>query len=100
MALSRVVYNATMLSKDLVKALKKNTDFQEFLEYIVGVIEKMDSLDGFDTKLDDEKLGQQLRANIVAQNVLFKILEPLVDLSERKEPTKEQLDKVKERYGL
>ena len=94
------MYNNNMLSNDLIKKLKKDPDFQEFLGYIVETIERLDSLGGFDIKTKNEQLGEQLRARIVARDKLHEILRPFVTFSEKKEPTKEQIKKAKERVGL
>jgi len=90
----------TNLSNDLIKKLKKDTDFQVFLSYIVETIEKLDNLGNFDTKNKNEQLGEQLRARIIARDKLYKILRPLIDYSEKKEPTKEMIEKRKAQFGL
>ena len=94
------VYNKNMLSSDFIKKLKKDTDFQEFLGYIVETIEELDSIDGFDTKAKNEQLGEQLRARVIARDKLHEILRPFIDFVERKEPTKEQLEATKKKFGL
>ena len=90
----------TNLSPDFIKKLKKDTNFQEFLGYIVETIGKLDSLGGFDTNVKNEQLGEQLRARIIARDKLHEILRPFISFSEKKEPTKEQINKKKEEYGL
>ncbi|MFA5395219.1 MAG: hypothetical protein WC346_04295 [Methanogenium sp.] len=88
------------LSSEFIKKLKKDSDFQEFLSYIVEVIDSLDNLRGFDTKNKNEQLGEQLRARIIARDKLYEILRPFVDFQEKKEPSKEQINKAKERFGL
>ena len=94
------MYNNNMLSSDLIKKLKKDPDFQEFLGYVVETIEQLDSLGGFDTKSENKQLGEQLRARIIARDKLHEILRPFVTFSEKKEPTKEQIEETKTKYGL
>lgn len=89
-----------MLSPDFIKRLKKDTDFQEFLSYIVEMIDSLDSIGNFDTKVNNEQLGEQLRARVIARDKLYEILRPFVDFVEKKEPTKEQIEKRKAQVGL
>ena len=88
------------LSQDFIKKLKKNTDFQEFLGYIVGTIEELDSLGGFDTNVNNEQLGEQLRSRVVAKDKLHEILRPFINFTEKQGPSKEQINKTREKYGL
>ena len=88
------------LSSDFIKKLKKNTDFQEFLDYIIETIEQLDSLDRFDTKVNNEQLGEQLRSRVVAKDKLHEILRPFINFTEKQEPSKERVNKAKEKYGL
>jgi hypothetical protein len=90
----------TNLSPDFIKKLKKDTDFQEFLDYIIETIEQLDSLDEFDTKVKNEQLGEQLRARVIARDKLYEILLPFINFKEKQEPSKEQIDKTKEKFGL
>lgn len=88
------------LGDDFIKKLKKNTDFQLFLEYITEIYNDLDSIKDFDLSLEDDKLGQGLRARKVARHALYKILLPFIDFREKKEPTKEQKESAMKKYGL
>jgi len=88
------------LSKKLIKQLKDDSSFQEFQEYILEVISDLDSVVGFDTKDDNEMLGEKLRARIIAKEKLYQILKPFIDFSEKREPTKEEKEKAKDKFGL
>jgi len=88
------------LLPEFIKKLKKNSDFQVFLDYILETIMELDSLGGFDTKNKNEQLGEQVRARIIARDKLYEILRPLIDYSEKKEPTKEMIEKRKAQFGL
>ncbi len=88
------------LAPDIIKKLKKDSDFQKFQDYILESISKLDSVDDFDTKTNNEQLGEQLRARIIARDKLYEILRPLINFNEKKEPTKEQIEEVEEKYGL
>ena len=89
-----------MLSKDFVKKLKNDGDFQEFLSYLIEIISELDTIEGFDDKLDNEALGEQVRARIIAKNKIYDVLKPFVDFSEKQPPTDDQVNEVKVRYGL
>jgi len=89
-----------MLSNNLIKRLKKDSDFQEFLDYIVEIIDDIDSIGSFNTGVNNELLGEQLRAKIVSREQLLLILRPFIDFNERKKPTKEQIAKTKLKFGL
>lgn len=89
-----------ILSSDLIKKLKKDSDFKEFQNYILEEISKLDSLGVFDITASNEQLGAQVRARIIARDKLYEILKPVVDFQEKKEPTKEQIEKTEEKYGL
>lgn len=88
------------LSNDLIKALKKDSNFQVFQEYIIETISELDSIGGFDTKVKNEQLGEQLRARVIARDKLYEILRPFVIFAEKKEPTKEQIEERKKEFGL
>jgi len=90
----------TNLSPELIKKLKKDTDFQLFQDYIIEVIGELDSLGGFDTKVKNEQLGEQLRARVIARDKLYEILRPLINFQEKKEPTEKQKKEAGEKYGL
>jgi len=90
----------TNLSPELIKKLKKDTDFQLFQDYIIEVIGELDSLGNFDIKVKNEQLGEQVRARVIARDKLHEILRPFIDFKEKKEPTKEQLEATKKKFGL
>ena len=90
----------TNLSSELIKKLKKDSNFQEFQEFIVETINELDSLGGFDTKVKNEQLGEQLRSRVIARDKLYEILRPLINFQEKKEPTESQKKEVGEKYGL
>lgn len=88
------------LSKDFVKKLKKDSNFQIFQDYIVEVINSLDSLGGFNTEKDNDLLGEEVRARVIARDKLYEILRPFVTFKEKKLPTQEEVKKTKERFGL
>jgi hypothetical protein len=90
----------TNLSKELIKKLKRNTDFQVFQEYIIEQIQLLDTLDGVDDSNDNKSLGEMVRARIEAKRVLYGMLRPFIEHQEKKEPTQEEIEEAKKKVGL
>lgn len=88
------------ISSDIVKKLKENVAFQVYSDYVVESIMDLRVAKNISPDQADELIGQQVRANYTASEKLIEILAPFVDFSEKQGPTKEQLAKAKEKYGL
>lgn len=88
------------LSPEIIKKLKTNSEFKIFQEYLLEKIQELDSLGMYDETKDDTTLGEIVRARIIARDMLYKILRPLVDFKEKAEPTKEQIEEAKKKVGL
>jgi hypothetical protein len=89
-----------MINKELIKKLKNDPAFGEFMKYAVEQIELIDTLDALDDKETNEHLGEEVRARIEARRVLYAILRPFLEFTERKEPTEAELKEAGARYGL
>lgn len=87
------------MSDDLVKKLKDSPAFAEFTEYLVSKIEELDSISGLDG-MTNQEAGEEVRARDKARSKLYEILAPVVELAEKKQPTREQIDKAKGKFGL
>jgi len=88
------------LSKELVKKLKDDSNFQIFQEYIIEVVNSLESLSGYDTEKDNQQLGEELRARVIARDKLYEILRPFVTFNEKKMPSVKEVQKIKKRFGL
>jgi hypothetical protein len=88
-----------MLSDELIKKLKDDPYVQQYMEYVVGEIFKLDSVQDL-SKFSARKAGETARARAIAINMLKDILSPLIDFSEKREPTKEEIKEANTRFGL
>lgn len=88
------------MSPELIKKLKKSSDFQEFAEYLLGVIDRLDSLTGFDSGTSNERLGEVLRARMEAKDILYEILEPFIVFQEKRKPSEKEKKEAMKRFGL
>lgn len=85
--------------EDLVKRLKDYPAFQEFLDYIVSEIEKQDTVEGLEN-LPNEQAGEEAKIRAKTKERLYQILKPFLDFKEKREPTEEEINKAKEKFGL
>lgn len=87
------------MSDELVKKIRDSAYFAEFQEFMIAEIDKLDSLDGLES-LTNELAGEEAKIRSKAKHKLYDILAPFVDLVEKREPTKEAIDKAHEKFGL
>jgi hypothetical protein len=87
------------MSDELIKKLKEYPAFIEFTEYITSKIEELDSTSGLDG-MTNEQAGEEVRARNKARSKLYEILAPVVELTERRKPSKEQIEQAKGKFGL
>lgn len=88
-----------MLSDELIKRLKEDPYVNQYLEYVVGKILELDSLKDL-KKMSVKKAGETAKARAIAIEKLREIISPLVDFSEKREPSVEEIDEAKRRAGL
>lgn len=88
------------LNSDLIKKLKSNPDFQEYLVHIAQVLSDLDSLDGFSDSDSNDLLGEKLRARLIAKKALDDILQPVEMFAEKEEPTEQVKKEAGKRFGL
>lgn len=88
-----------MLSDELIKKLKDYPAFQEYLVYIIAKIEELDSIDGLE-QMTNQRAGEEAKVRGKATAKLYELLAPFVELTEKREPTKEQVNQAKEKFGL
>lgn len=88
-----------MLSETLIKKLKSDTAFQEFMGFVSEQIEALDTVEGLD-KLPNEQAGEEAKVRSKAKGKLIEILKPFLEFGEKKEPTAADIAEAKEKYGL
>lgn len=87
------------MQDELIKRLRENPDFQQFLEFLVHEIQSLDSVTGLD-KFSNEQAGEEAKVRLLTYKKLTTILSPFAELHERPEPTIEQIQRKKDTYAL
>jgi len=87
------------LTKEYIKRIRENRDFQPLFDYVLEVYDSL-SDDDYDLRQGDDKLGQNLRARIIAKKALYKILLPFIEFKEKSEATEKQKEDARKKYGL
>lgn len=87
------------MNDELIKKLNDFPAFKEFQEYIITQIDKLDTLDGLE-KMSNEHAGEEAKVRSKAKNTLYTILLPFTNVVEKRQPTQEEIDGAKEKFGL
>ncbi len=85
--------------EETIKKLKDYPAFQEFVDYILQIIDKLDTVSGLENKTNEEA-GEEAKIRAKTKERLFEILKPFIDFKEKKERSEEELKKASQRYGL
>lgn len=88
-----------MLSSEYIKKIKEDTAFNDFKDYVLAEIEKLDSIDGVD-ELSNLEAGEEVKARFKAKQILKNILSPFIEFNEKNTPTKEQIKEKESQFGL
>lgn len=88
-----------MLSDELIKKLKDDPYVQQYMEFVVGKILELNSLEDLE-RASVKKAGETAKARATAMKMLKEILSPLIDFNEKREPTAEEVDAAKRKVGL
>jgi hypothetical protein len=87
------------MNEDTIKKLKDNRDFKEFQAWIIEKISDMDSVEGL-SLLSNDAAGEEAKVRQKTKEKLIEILSPVLNLPEPKEPSIEEVQRAKNRYGL
>lgn len=90
---------ANIKMDDLIKKLKSDPAFIEFLGYIQEKLEEIDTVSGLEG-LSNEQAGEEAKIRSKVRDRLHEILKPFIEFQEKKEPTEREIKKAKETYGL
>ncbi len=88
-----------MISQEVIKSLKDNPYFKIYQDHVLEQMSSLNSIADL-SDLSDEQAGQLARARALAINILKDILAPVMDFKEKREPTTEEIQKKKKRYGI
>lgn len=86
------------LADETLKRLRDNSDFKEFQSYIALTIDNLDSISGITGS--NEKIGEIVRAKQEAKEILYAILQPILEVKPNKKVDREALEKIHTKYGL
>lgn len=87
------------MNEELAKKIKESSIFKELQEYIFEKMYELNSIKGLETKSNLDA-GETVKARAIAIKMLEKILFPFVNLNEKKEPTEEEINTKKKKFGL
>ncbi len=85
--------------EELIKKLKSDPNFIEFTDYILNVIDGLDTVSGLDN-MTNEMAGEEAKVRAKTKANLYEILRPFIEFKEKKEPTEAEIRKVGGRFGL
>lgn len=88
-----------MLSDELKRNLKENTYVQEYFRYVADKILSLDTVQDLG-KASVKRAGETVKARALAIKILQEILSPIVDFSEKREPTEKEIELAKKKAGL
>jgi hypothetical protein len=87
------------MSPDLIKKIKDSPFFQDLQGYIIQQIKDIDTVAGLD-KLSNDKAGEEAKIREKTKERLIEMLNPFLGLTEKKEPTEEEVQSRKDKFGL
>lgn len=88
-----------MLTNDFIKKFKDSPEFTLFQDYVVSKMAELDSVDGLED-MTNEQAGEEVKVRNKAKIKLYEILAPFLDYSEKREPTAEEINKAKGKFGI
>lgn len=88
-----------MLNKELIRKLKEDPAFGEFMRDAFVQIMELDTVDGTE-EMSNEDAGAEAKARSKAKRIVTTIFRPFLEFTERKEPTEAELKEAGARYGL
>ena len=88
-----------MLSDELIKKLKDDPYVQQYLEFVVGKILELNSVQDLG-KFSVTKAGETAKSRAIAIKMLREIISPLIDFNEKKEPSEKEIKEAKLKVGL
>ena len=88
------------LSDEFIKKLKDSPDFVQLQAYIISKIAELRDGNENLLTLSDSLAGEEIKTNIKAAKKLEEILSPFMDYREKKEPTEEEINKAKGKFGI
>lgn len=88
-----------MLSPQLLKRLKDNTDFEEFTNQIISTIDELRNVSDLES-MSDEAAGQEAKVRAKTIKKLQKIFAPVITFKQKEEARPEMVLKQKKKYAL
>jgi len=88
-----------LLSDETIKKLNDDSNFKIFIDFAISEINGLDTVDGLD-RLSDELAGQEAKIRSKARERLLNILNPFISFKEKKDKTKEEVNRIGKKYGL
>lgn len=88
-----------MLSDELIKKLKSDSYFQQYMEYVIVQIVKLNSVEDLQNS-SVKKAGETAKARAMAIKMLEKIISPFTDFYEKTAPSEKDILDSKNRFGL
>lgn len=87
------------MTEELAKKIKDSSIFSELQEHIITCIYALNDIKGLEGKTTLE-VGETVRARAMAVKALEIILSPFINTKEKSEPTEEQVNDKKKKFGL
>jgi soluble cytochrome b562 len=86
-------------SNEVIKYLKDNSNFQEFMVWVLENIEALDTVDDL-SKLSNERAGEEVKVRIKAVDTVRNIFHPFLTYHQKREPTEKEYLDAHKRVGL
>ncbi len=88
-----------MISESAIKAIQNQNSFSELREHIKSEIDELNSVSGLEG-LSNAAAGEEAKIRAKTFDRLVKIFAPILNFREKKEPSPEDVQRVKDRTGL
>ncbi len=85
--------------EEYINKLKDNPAFLQFEEFVVEKIKELDSVEGLE-KMTNESAGEEAKVRSKCKKKLLEVMAPFFNITEKKEPTPEQIADAKKKFNL
>lgn len=88
-----------MLSEETIKKLLDYPPFKEFQSWLYERMDNINNLTGI-AEMSREEAGDEAKTRDRVFTFVYTLFQPFIENGTKSTPTKEQINKVKEKYGL
>lgn len=87
------------MNPELIEKIKTSDVYPDIVELLASTIEELQSFEGLEN-LSNDRAGEEVKVRIKAANKLRERLQPLLEESQKRGITEEDVRKAKKKYAL